>query len=122
MKDLLLGIDLLHQKNIIHRDLKTSNLLYSNEGILKICDFGLARRVSANAMTQEVVSLWYRAPELLLGPTLYSWEIDIWSIGCIFGELALGEALFQGKNEIEQLDAIFKVVGSPTNETWPNFK
>ena len=62
MKDLLLGMECLHQKNIVHRDLKTSNLLYSNEGILKICDFGLARRVSQQMMTQEVISLWYRPP------------------------------------------------------------
>lgn len=90
MFDLLKGIDHLHQKNIVHRDLKTSNLLYSNAGNLKICDFGLARKVSLGMMSQEVISLRYRAPELLLGPTIYSIDVDIWSIGCIFAELIMG--------------------------------
>lgn len=98
MKDLLEGINYLHDRKIVHRDLKTSNLLYSNEGILKICDFGLARKAAQALMTQEVITMWYRPPELLLGEYHYSVELDIWSVGCIMAELFLKEPLFQGKS------------------------
>jgi len=73
-------------------------------------------------MTQEVITMWYRPPELLLGEYHYSVELDIWSVGCIMAEFFLREPLFQGKSELEQLDIIFKTVGSPTEETWPDVK
>ena len=81
----------------MHRDLKTSNLLYSNAGILKLCDFGLARKASLSLMTQEVITMWYRPPELLLGEYCYSTELDMWSIGIIMAELFLREPIFKGK-------------------------
>jgi len=102
---LLLAVDCMHREaNIMHRDLKTSNLLYSNEGVLKVCDFGLARKQKPNAVyTNWVVTLWYRAPELLLGSTDYCSKVDMWSVGCIFAELILREPLIAGKNEMDQL-------------------
>ena len=88
-----MGLEYLHSKNIIHRDLKPSNLLYNNEGVLKICDLGLARKYNpSKCLTPVVVTLWYRAPELLLGLERYTKAIDIWSVGCIFAELLLKEA------------------------------
>jgi cell division cycle 2-like len=113
----------MHQRWVFHRDLKTSNLLYSNEGVLKICDFGLARKF-ANPLrpyTNLVVTLWYRAPELLLGTEIYSQAIDIWSVGCIIAELILREPLMMGKGEMDQIDKIFRIFGNPTNETWPGW-
>jgi cell division cycle 2-like protein len=90
------------EAGIMHRDLKTSNLLYSNDGILKVCDFGLARKQTKRAVyTNWVVTLWYRAPELLLGESSYNDKIDIWSVGCILAELILGEPLLAGKNEMD---------------------
>ncbi len=100
MKDLIEGMAYLHDRKIVHRDLKTSNLLYSNEGILKICDFGLARKAAQSLMTQEVITMWYRPPELLLGEYNYSTELDIWSVGCIMAELVLRDAMFKGKSEL----------------------
>ena len=95
----------MHLNWIVHRDLKTSNLLMTNRGEMKIADFGLARYYSkpVENMTELVVTLWYRAPELLFGTKTYSTEIDLWSIGCIMAELLLKEPLFQGKSEIDQL-------------------
>ena len=122
MNDLLSAMAYLHDRKIVHRDLKTSNLLYSNEGMLKVCDFGLARKAAQTLMTQKVVTMWYRPPELLLGQFVYSTELDMWSVGCIMAELFLGQPPFQGKKELEQLDLIFRGVGSPTEETWPNLK
>lgn len=123
LKQLVGAVGFLHDNHIMHRDLKTSNILLSNRGILKVADFGMARYIPpANApLTQLVVTLWYRAPELLLGATSYGPEIDMWSIGCIFGELLIKEPLMQGKNEVDQLSQIFTLCGLPTDQTWPSF-
>lgn len=111
MIQLLRAINHLHDNWILHRDLKASNLLLSHNGILKVGDFGLAREYGSplKAYTSVVVTLWYRAPELLLGIKEYSTFIDVWSIGCIFGELLLMEPLFPGKSEVDELNRIFKV-------------
>uniref|UniRef100_A0A7N4P526 Protein kinase domain-containing protein n=1 Tax=Sarcophilus harrisii TaxID=9305 RepID=A0A7N4P526_SARHA len=95
----------------------------TNSGILKIGDLGLARVYGdlRKAYTPLVVSLWYRAPELLLGAKEYSTEIDMWSVGCIFGELLSKVPLFQGKSEIGQINKIFKKLGTPTEEIWPGY-
>jgi len=99
----------LHSNFILHRDLKTSNILLSNRGTIKLADFGMARYTSnpPPRLTQLVVTLWYRAPELLLGSLEYGSEIDIWSLGCIFAELLTLIPLFQGKNEVSHLSLIF---------------
>jgi len=118
------GVNYLHDNWILHRDLKTSNLLLNNRGQLKIADFGMARYVGdpPPKLTQLVVTLWYRAPELLLGATRYDRAIDMWSIGCIFGELLTREPLLQGKNEVDQITKIFELCGLPSEDTWPGFK
>ena len=112
IKTLLLQLvsatEYLHSNWILHRDLKTSNLLMNNRGQLKIADFGMARYygVPPPKLTQLVVTLWYRAPELLLGTETYGPAVDMWSIGCIFGELLTKEPLLQGKNEVDQLSKV----------------
>lgn len=118
------GIAYLHENWILHRDLKTSNLLLNNRGQLKIADFGMARYVGdpPPKLTQLVVTLWYRAPELLLGTKTYDGAVDMWSVGCIFGELLTREPLLQGKNEVGQMSKIFELCGVPTDETWPGFR
>lgn len=114
LEQLLQGVAHLHDNWILHRDLKTSNILLSHSGILKIGDFGLAREYGSplKAYTSIVVTLWYRAPELLLGVKEYSTPIDVWSVGCIFGELLTLEAIFQGKSEADQINKIFRVTSS----------
>lgn len=121
LQQLLRGVAYLHENWVIHRDLKTSNILYTNRGELKICDFGLARQYGdpLKPYTKMVITLWYRPPELLLGAQKYSTAVDMWSIGCIFAELLTKEPLFPGKVEIDQVDRIFKLLGTPAEETWP---
>ncbi|KAF3012201.1 hypothetical protein E8E14_008512 [Neopestalotiopsis sp. 37M] len=125
MRQLAEGVGYLHDNWILHRDLKTSNLLLNNRGQLKIADFGMARYVGDPAppkLTQLVVTLWYRAPELLLGAKTYDSKVDMWSIGCIFGEVLTREPLLQGRNEVDELTRIFELCGIPTDESWPGFR
>ncbi|XWS34607.1 hypothetical protein CRYUN_Cryun21dG0052700 [Craigia yunnanensis] len=123
MLQLLEGGKYLHDNWVLHRDLKTSNLLLNNKGELKICDFGLARQygIPLKPYTHLVVTLWYRAPELLLGARQYSTAIDMWSLGCIMAELLSKEPLFNGKTEFDQLDKIFRILGTPNETIWPGF-
>ncbi|XP_067951485.1 cyclin-dependent kinase 11B-like isoform X2 [Watersipora subatra] len=117
---LLKAVAHMHDNWILHRDLKTSNLLLSHKGILKVGDFGLAREYGSplKPYTPVVVTLWYRAPELLLGCKQYSTAIDLWSVGCIFAEMLLMKALWPGKNEIDELNKIFKDMGTPNERIW----
>ncbi|XP_050222887.1 cyclin-dependent kinase G-2 [Mercurialis annua] len=123
MLQLLEGVKYLHDNWVLHRDLKTSNLLLNNEGDLKICDFGMSRQYGSplKPYTSLVVTLWYRAPELLLGSKQYSTAIDMWSVGCIMAEMLSKEPLFKGNNEINQLSKIFGILGTPNEGIWPGF-
>lgn len=118
---LLKGIAYCHDNKVLHRDLKPQNLLINSRGELKLADFGLARAIGipVNTFSNEVVTLWYRAPDVLLGSTNYSTSIDMWSVGCIMAELYIGSPLFPGKDKDDQLIRIFKVFGTPTEYTWP---
>ncbi|KAG0249204.1 negative regulator of the PHO system [Mortierella polycephala] len=121
MYQLLKGVAFCHENRVLHRDLKPQNLLINRKGELKLGDFGLARAfgIPVNTFSNEVVTLWYRAPDVLLGSKTYSTSIDIWSAGCIMAEMYLGKPLFAGSNNQDELLKIFKVMGTPTEETWP---
>ncbi|XP_006921421.1 cyclin-dependent kinase 15 isoform X2 [Pteropus alecto] len=122
MFQLLRGLAYIHHQHVLHRDLKPQNLLISHLGELKLADFGLARAKSIPSQTysSEVVTLWYRPPDALLGATEYSSELDIWGAGCIFIEMFQGQPLFPGVSSIlEQLERIWEVLGVPTEDTWP---
>eukprot|EP00735_Rhodelphis_limneticus_P015373 TRINITY_DN9605_c0_g1::TRINITY_DN9605_c0_g1_i1::g.12177::m.12177 TRINITY_DN9605_c0_g1::TRINITY_DN9605_c0_g1_i1::g.12177 ORF type:complete len:526 (+),score=36.08,sp/Q5JK68/CDKC2_ORYSJ/49.22/1e-137,Pkinase/PF00069.20/2e-74,Pkinase_Tyr/PF07714.12/4.2e-35,Kinase-like/PF14531.1/15,Kinase-like/PF14531.1/0.0011,APH/PF01636.18/0.0042,Kdo/PF06293.9/0.15 TRINITY_DN9605_c0_g1_i1:138-1715(+) len=126
MRQLLKGLHFLHSNSILHRDLKTSNLLISNDGTLKLADFGLARTGNAAQLTNRVITIWYRPPELLLGANKYSSAIDMWSVGCIFAELMEGKPILRGENEVAQMSEIIKLCGTPSKDTtsvysWPDF-
>ncbi|XP_066469959.1 cyclin-dependent kinase 3 isoform X3 [Tiliqua scincoides] len=134
---LLQGVSFCHSHRVIHRDLKPQNLLINEVGAIKLADFGLARAfgVPLRTYTHEagyrgnsfenccnkllVVTLWYRAPEILLGCKYYSTAVDIWSIGCIFAEMVTRKAMFPGDSEIDQLFRIFRTLGTPTESVWP---
>ncbi|KAK8617389.1 hypothetical protein V6N13_080305 [Hibiscus sabdariffa] len=125
MQQLLSGLDHCHSHGVLHRDIKGSNLLIDSNGILKIADFGLACHFDPHdsvPMTSRVVTLWYRPPELLLGASYYGVAIDLWSAGCILGELYSGKPILPGKTEVEQLHKIFKLCGSPSEEYWRRAK
>ncbi|KAI4148505.1 MAG: hypothetical protein LQ340_005062 [Diploschistes diacapsis] len=121
MSQLVEGIRYCHAHRVLHRDLKPQNLLIDKDGNLKIADFGLARAfgVPLRTYTHEVVTLWYRAPEILLGGRQYSTGVDIWSIGCIFAEMCTRKPLFPGDSEIDEIFKIFRVLGTPDENTWP---
>lgn len=112
---LLTGVAYCHHHRVLHRDLKPPNLLINREGHLKLADFGLARAfgIPVRSYTHEVVTLWYRAPDVLLGSRKYSTPVDIWSVGCIFAEMANGRPLVAGTSEDDQLDRIFRLLGTP---------
>ena len=120
---LLRGLKYLHSNFIVHRDLKVSNLLMTDKGCLKIADFGLARLFGfpLRPMTPKVVTLWYRAPELLLNSPQQTTSIDMWSAGCILGELLAHKPLLPGKSEINQIELVIDLLGTPNDKIWPGF-
>jgi len=123
-QQLLNGMHYMHTNKVLHRDLKASNLLVSRNGELKIADWGLARSYSSDTkrLTNKVITLWYRPPELLLGMMDYSSKIDMWSAGCIIAEMFRRKGFLRGANEATQLDLIFQTCGHPTEEDWPDIR
>lgn len=121
------GLEYLHHRGVLHRDIKGSNILLNNDGQLKIADFGLARfytKASKKQLdyTNRIITLWYRPPEILLGATAYGPAVDIWSAACVFIELFTRQPVFTGKTEIDQLDIIYNVMGTPTEKVWAGLK
>ncbi|KAN0127249.1 Protein kinase-like domain containing protein [Lactarius tabidus] len=137
MKQLLEGTEYMHRNHILHRDMKAANLLISNSGSLRIADFGLARsydpsiatvattsgssRSKERRYTNCVVTRWYRPPELLLGARNYGGEIDMWGVGCVLGEMFLRHPILPGNSDLDQLEKIWQMCGTPNQHTWPNF-
>mmetsp|Transcript_1583 Transcript_1583/g.2253 ORF Transcript_1583/g.2253 Transcript_1583/m.2253 type:complete len:382 (+) Transcript_1583:238-1383(+) len=124
MQQILAGMAHMHNAWYLHRDMKTSNILVHSSGRIALADFGLARQYSdpPRELTQLVCTLWYRAPELLFGESKYGPAVDMWSIGCIFGELIRKDAVLKGEGELDQIDQIFSLVGTATEDNWPSFK
>jgi len=121
IKQILEGVYFLHCNNVMHRDIKGANILMNQKGEVKLADFGLARMTidRYRLYTNPVVTLWYRAPELLLGSNSYNSGIDVWSVGCCFAELLNYSPLFKAGKEAQLLEQIYQKCGSPTEETWP---
>lgn len=122
-KQMFDGLDYLHRRGVLHRDIKAANILISNTGQLKYADFGLARFYTKSRQldyTNRVITIWYRPPELLLGETKYGPEVDIWSAACVFVEMFTKKAIFPGEGgELSQLDKTYNILGTPTRADWP---
>ncbi|KAI0727504.1 Pkinase-domain-containing protein [Fomitopsis betulina] len=134
MKQLIEGTEYMHRNHILHRDMKAANLLISNDGCLKIADFGLARafdpritqvkedvRGKERKYTNCVVTRWYRPPELLLGARQYGGEVDMWGIGCVLGEMFTHRPILPGASDLDQLEKIWQLCGTPNERTWPGW-
>lgn len=119
----LRGLEFCHRNHILHRDLKPNNLLLASDGQLKLADFGLARDFADPGlkMTCQVITRWYRPPELLFGCRYYSGGGDMWSVGCIFAELMLRTPYLPGESDVDQIKTIFRALGTPTEEEWPGY-
>ncbi|KAE8724841.1 putative serine/threonine-protein kinase [Hibiscus syriacus] len=125
MKQLLMGLEHCHLRNVMHRDIKASNILVNNQGVLKLGDFGLANILTSknkHRLTSRIVTLCYRPPELLMGSTSYDVTVDQWSVGCDFAEVLMGKPILKGRTKVEQLHKIFKLCGSPPDEYWTKLK
>ncbi|KAJ3315434.1 serine/threonine protein kinase, CMGC, CDC2/CDK sub [Boothiomyces sp. JEL0838] len=121
MQQLLRGVEHLHKNLILHRDMKCANILVNNFGVLKIADFGLARPFSKEhgQYTNMVITRWFRPPELLMGATEYDAAVDMWGVGCVFGEILKRRAILPGKSDLDQLDMIWNLLGTPNEQNWP---
>ncbi|XP_026462228.1 cyclin-dependent kinase 2-like [Ctenocephalides felis] len=124
MFQLLQGLAFCHSRRVLHRDLKPQNILINSSGHIKLADFGLCRAfgMPIRSYTHEVITLWYRAPEILLGTKFYTTSIDVWSLGCIFAEMMIRKPYFPGDSEIDQLFRIFRLLGTPEEKDWPGIK
>lgn len=123
-KQMFEGLNYLHRRGVLHRDIKAANILISNTGQLKYADFGLARFYTKSRKldyTNRVITIWYRPPELLLGETQYGPEVDIWSAACVFVEMFTKKAIFPGEGgELSQIEKVYSVLGTPTRADWPS--
>lgn len=121
MWQLIEGLIHMHGCGVLHRDVKPQNVLITNTKIVKFADFGLARTIDIplKKYTREIQTLWYRAPELMLGENRYSFGVDVWALGCIFAEIVTKRPLFQGDCQIDQIYKVFHVFGTPDETSWP---
>ena len=121
MYQIMLALDYCHRHRVIHRDIKPQNMLIDDDGNIKLADFGLARAftVPMRQYSHDIVTLWYRAPEILLGEKHYGLGVDMWSVGTVFAEMLTSKPLFPGDSEVGELYKIFQIMGTPTEEIWP---